>query len=249
LKRPLDGLRVVVTRSRTQASGLSAKLELLGAEAVELATIEIVGPVDGGDGLTAATGRLETFEWLVLASPNGAEQFVQAADVSRPEIRIACVGPSTAKVMTDAGYHVDLVPSRFVAEALVEAMPPPERAVPRILLVQAEVARPILEDGLHELGYDVERVVAYRTIDATITDVDRDRAASADLVTFASSSTVERFVRLVGVANLPPAIACIGPITAATVLELGMDVDIEAPVSTIDGLIAAIVEWAGRTAG
>lgn len=242
---PLQGVRVVVTRAKTQASVLTDKLLALGADAVGVATIEVVPPVDGGAALRSALAS-SSYDQIVVASPNGARTLAaMASEVAElGEARfapVATVGPSTAAKLTDSLLTVNLVPDRAVAEGLVDAMPSPSPGADRLLLAQAEVARDVLEVGLAAKGWNVDRVTTYRTIDAEVTDEDRRLAASGDVITFTSSSTAERFVRLVGLDMLPPVVASIGPITSATARDLGIEVTIEANPHTIDGLVAAIV--------
>ena len=112
-----------------------------------------------------------------------------------------------------------------------------------MLLAQAEVARPIVADGLRDAGWSVDVVAAYRTVDAVVSDDDRTRIAAADVVTFTSSSTVDRFVDLVGLEYLPATVVCIGPITAKTARDHGIAVDVEAEDHTIDGLVDAVVAF------
>lgn len=238
-----------MTRAKTQASVLTEKLAALGANAVGVATIEIVVPADGGAALTQALRSSDAYSQIVVASPNGARAL--AASVAAIEDLdvttlppVACVGPSTAAKLADSPLEVNVVPDRAVAEGLVEAMSAPEPGHDRVLLVQAEVARDVLEVGLDAMGWSVDRVTAYRTVDAEVTDADRELASSGDVITFTSSSTVERFVRLIGTDSIPPVVASIGPITSATARELGLVVDLEADPHTIDGLVAAVMTWA-----
>lgn len=244
---PLDGIRVIVTRAKTQASVLTEKLVALGADAVGVATIEIVPPVDGGEALRSALASGD-YDQMVVASPNGARAVAAAAVLTDQDDfpPVATVGPSTAAKLDGSPLTVNLVPDRAVAEGLVEAMPSPAAGADRLLLTQAEVARDVLELGLAAKGWKVDRVTAYRTIDAEVTDADRARAASGDVITFTSSSTVERFVRLIGRDALPPVVASIGPITSATARELGVTIDIEANPHTIDGLVAALADSFSR---
>lgn len=242
---PLQGVRVVVTRAKTQTSVLTDKLAALGADAVGVATIEIVPPVDGGVALRSALAS-KTYEQIVVASPNGARALAAAAAevaelADATFAPVATVGPSTAAKLADSPLTVNLVPDRAVAEGLVDAMPSPSPGADRLLLAQAEVARDVLEVGLAAKGWNVDRVTAYRTIDAAVTGEDRRLAASGDIITFTSSSTAERFVRLIGLDMLPPVVVSIGPITSATARELGIEVTIEADPHTIDGLVAAVV--------
>lgn len=242
--RPLDGVRIVVTRAKDQASSLVDQLESLGADCVAIATIAIVDPTDGGEARDHAVQGLASYDQLVVTSPNGARVLAASAQSQTAIPPVACVGPSTAGVLTDAGLNVNIVPDRAVAEGLLAVMPTPPDDNKRLLLFQAEVARDVLGDGLSKLGWNVDRVAAYRTVDAEISADDATAAASADVITFTSSSTVERFIRLVGADFLPPIVASIGPITSATAVEQGLIVDIEAEQHTILGLVEALVAWA-----
>ena len=158
--------------------------------------------------------------------------------------RVAAIGPGTATVLAGDGIRADLVPERFVAESLLDALgDPPAGGVARLLLARAEVARDVLPDGLRARGWQVDIVDAYRTVAAPISDAQRAGVASADVITFTSSSTVERFIDAFGADAVPPVVACIGPVTAATAREHGLRVAVEAPVHTVDGLVAALVAW------
>jgi uroporphyrinogen III methyltransferase/synthase len=246
-RRPLLGRRVVVTRSRAQASQLSARLRAEGAEVVEVPTIDIVDPADGGAALRDAVARVAGYRWVVLTSPNGARRFTAELRDGRDlaGVRLAAIGPGTAAALADARLIADLVPERFVAESLLDAFPDPEPGGPnRVLLARAEVARDVLPDGLRARGYDVDVVDAYHTVPAPVDDAARRAVADADVITFTSSSTVERFLDAVGADHVPAAVACIGPVTAATARDRGLHVDVEADVHTIDGLVDALVAWA-----
>ena len=92
-------------------------------------------------------------------------------------------------------------------------------------------------------GWAVDVVDAYRTVPAAVTDEQRAAIAGADIITFTSSSTVDRFVEAVGASAVPPVVACIGPVTAATARGHGLTVDVEAEVHTVEGLVDALVDW------
>ncbi len=185
--KPLDGLTVVVTRAKTQASVLTDKLVALGAHTVGVATIEIVAPADGGASLNAALVSC-SYDQLVVGSPNGAKALAAAVagliDTGELDATalppVACVGPSTAAKLADSPLIVNVVPGRAVAEGLLDAMSTPQPGSDRLLLVQAEVARDALEVGLTGNGWRVDRVVAYRTIDAQVTSADQALARSGD---------------------------------------------------------------------
>ena len=246
-RRPLLGRRVVVTRSRGQAGQLSDRLRVAGADVIEVPTIEIAEPADGGSAVRAALARVSSYDWVVLTSPNGARRFTRELRDGRDlaGVLLAAIGPGTAAALAEERLVADLVPERYVAESLLAAFPdPPDGATGRVLLARAEVARDVLPDGLRARGWDVDVVHAYRTIPAPVDDDVRARVSAADVVTFTSSSTVERLLDAVGPDHLPPTVACIGPVTAATARERGLRVDVEAPVHTIDGLVEALVAWA-----
>jgi len=244
-RRPLFGRRVVVTRTRAQASELSAGLRDLGAEAIEVPLIETHDPADGGAALRVAAERLGTYDWVVVTSPNGAARLLAAVPDARTfgAAKVAAIGPGTAAALAAGRIRADLVPERFVAEALLEAFPP---GPGRVLLARAAVARDVLPDGLRAGGWEVDVVEAYRTASAPISEEQRAAVAGADVITFTSSSTVDAFVGALGAEALPPMVACIGPVTAATARGHGIDVTIEAPVHTVRGLLDALVAWSGR---
>jgi uroporphyrinogen III methyltransferase / synthase len=243
-RRPLFGRRVVVTRAREQASGLRHRLEALGAEVVEVPAIEIE-PID------FSVPRLDRYDWLVFTSANGVAAFFDRGLVpggldtrALAMLRVAAIGPGTAAALAARGVRADLVPARFVAEALVEAFPPPSRDGARVLLARAEQARDALPAGLRERGYAVDVLPVYRTVAAASHPdaLDRVRRGGLDAITFTSSSTVTNFCNLFG--DLPdpqPLVASIGPVTSRTALERGLRVDVEAEDHTIDGLVSALL--------
>ena len=231
-RRPLFGRRVVVTRAREQASELAERLVALGAEVVELPTIEVVGePVDVDP---------SAYDWVAFTSSNAVERVLTTLHDARSfgGARVAAIGTATADALRSFGVIADLVPERFVAEGLVEVFP---SGPGRVLLPQAADARAVVADGLRAKGWEVDVVVAYRT-ERTAPDAAALAAArTADAVTFTSSSTVRHYVEVVGVDAVPAVVACIGPITAATAEQLGLRVDVVAEVSTVDGLVDALV--------
>ena len=250
----LAGTRIVVTRARTQASGLVRRLSDLGAEVVELPVIAIEEPSDGGAATTAAADRVVSggYEWVVVTSPNAVSRFVDALG-SRPApaaTRWAAVGASTARALMERGIVPDLVPTAAVSDALVEAFPPaappgsaPGRATREgtVLFVRAERVRDVVAPGLAAKGWRVDEAVAYRTVAGDVDPSAVDAARTADAVAFTSSSTVERTVDVLGVSGVPHVVASIGPVTSATARAAGLEVTVEAGEHTVDGLVAALV--------
>jgi uroporphyrinogen-III synthase len=248
--KSLDGRMVVVTRAAAQAAGIESRLRRLGATVVSLPTIEIDDPADGGAALASAASDLArgAYDWVVLTSTNGARRLLARVDdpLAVGGARVAAIGPATARVLGESGLTVDLVPDRYVAEALVEAFPSGRG---RVLVARAAVARDVLPQGLRAKGWNVDVVEAYRTRPARPSSDDVERAATAEVIAFTSPSTVDGAIGLLGLDRVPPVVACIGPVTAAAARERGLKVAIEAEVHTVDGLVDAVVAWeAGRDA-
>jgi uroporphyrinogen-III synthase len=178
----------------------------------------------------------------VLTSANGATRLLAELHDARAfgTAKVAAIGPGTAEALAAGNVVADLVPDRFVAESLLDAF---ADGPGRVLLARAEVARDVLPDGLRAKGWDVDVVDAYRTVAAELSPAQRDAVASADVITFTSSSTVDRYLDAMGSDAVPPVVACIGPVTAATARERGLIVDIEAEVHSIDGLVDAVLGW------
>jgi uroporphyrinogen III methyltransferase / synthase len=255
-RRPLFGRRIVVTRARVQAGGLSVELERLGAEVLEFPTIEIRPPEDF-EPLDAAIRDLDSFSWLIFTSVNGVEAFVRRLAHLGLDLRavprgakIAAIGPTTAQKIREAGLRVDVVPKEFRAEALIEEVTGDSLVGQKILIPRARVARKILPEKLREAGAEVVIPPAYESVPSL---EGRDELAKEleagriDCVTFTASSTVENLVRSFGAkvaARLLAGtrVACIGPITADTARKHGIRVDVEAREYTISGLIEAAVE-------
>ena len=280
-RRPLLGRRVVVTRSRAQASELSSRLRELGAEVLEFPTIEQVEP-QSYEGLDAALGRLDSYDWVVFTSANGVAPFfdrLAASAEGRPRdaralrsCRVAAIGPATAQALRSHGIEPDVVPDRYVAEAVFERLSAAgDLRGTRVLIPRAQVARETLPEMLRAAGASVDVVTAYRT------QVPADAGARAgrlaemlearevDAVTFTSSSTARNLAsNLGGGAATPPGqgqspteaarllarsgakLFAIGPVTSKTLLDLGMPSPVEARTYTIPGLVDAIVGEFGR---
>lgn len=247
---PLRGQRVLVTRARAQAHDLVARLEALGAIPIVFSVIHIVPPMDHYAALDAALRQLATFDWAVFTSVNGVlHVWERLAALGLPPtalatVQCAAIGPATAAALRERGVPPTLVPERYVAEALLDAIPHP--AGQRFLLPRADQARDALRVGLQAVGADVVEVPAYSTV---LSEPSAEALAAVqagvDVLTFTSSSTVRNFVEHVGLATAHALAArarvvTIGPITAATAQELGLRVDVVATEYTIAGLVAAM---------
>jgi uroporphyrinogen III methyltransferase/synthase len=246
-RRPLHGKRVVVTRARAQASGLAATLRGLGAEVVELPAIRIEPRIESEE-VREVAGALGIYELVCLTSPNGVRLLFEAMEAAGVDARalagvtVAAIGPGTARALAERGVRADVVPERFVAEGLIEALEDQEVAGAGVLGARAAEARDVLPDALRERGAEVDVVALYETVREQPEESEIEAAQSADYVTFTSSSTVTNLTEALG--DRFPAdarIVSIGPITSETVRAAGLEVDVEAERHDIDGLLAALL--------
>jgi uroporphyrinogen-III synthase len=262
--RPLSGCRVLVSRAKKQAGALSSALHELGCEVIEIPFIEIRQP-RSYQSLDTALRNIATYGWLILTSVNGVEALFARAREKKVELpavaglKIAAIGPATKKAIEEHGLTVAVTPKEYVAESVVRAL---RRRVKgkRILLVRAKVARDVIPRELRQAGAEVDVVEAYETVTPKssakrLRTVLAHQSRQPHAITFTSSSTVRNFVQLLGVRAARAVLkknaihhgihsASIGPVTSATLRELGLPVDIEAAEYTIPGLVAAIVKHA-----
>jgi uroporphyrinogen III methyltransferase/synthase len=255
-RRPLFGRRVVVTRPRPQAARFAALLEGYGAEVVAVPTIRLEPPDDFAP-LDAAIGGLARFRWVVFTSANGVAAFrerLAAAGLDARALaaaRLAAIGPETAEALARAGLRADVVPSEYRAEGLVDALRDQLAAGSEVLLVRAAEARDVVPRELSALGAQVTVAPAYRTVpvkEGADHVVGLLEARRVDVVTFTSSSTVRGFMALLAPEEVRRllggvALAAIGPITAATIAEYGLEARISPREYTIPALAAAIAAY------
>lgn len=247
---PLFGKRIVVTRARGQADGLTSKLTALGADVVELPTIEIRPPADAAP-LDAAIARLDSYDWLIFTSANGVKFFLDRLDHSAFDwrnlrARICAIGPATRASIEALHLKVDLMGNEYIAEGLLAAFAGHDLEGRRVLLPRAAVARDLVPAGLARRGAVVDVVEAYRTVAPEhLAEHAReifDAPRQPDWVTFTSSSTVRNLASVLGPLGLGGVkAASIGPVTSRTAHQLGIDIAVEAREFTIDGLVAALL--------
>ncbi|NDA68447.1 MAG: uroporphyrinogen-III C-methyltransferase, partial [Verrucomicrobia bacterium] len=253
-RRPLFGQRVVVTRTREQASDLSRQLLDLGADVLEIPTIKIAAPTQR-EVLAEAMGSLGSYQWIVFTSPNGVtcffEYFFKAFEDIRGLgcLRIAAVGPATAAKLNELHLSVDAMPEKYVAKDIAKAIAAKDDLENlRVLLLRAEVANPELPQLLEEQGAIVDDVAVYMTVPETDDPAGtaaRLREEGADWLTFASSSAVENFHARFPLPELLkkfPGLktASIGPETTKAFAALGLKPTVEAKQHNIAGLVAAL---------
>jgi len=253
-QRALFGRRIVVTRTREQASQLARQLLELGAEVLEIPTIKIVPP-DEKQPLLESMRGLGEYDWIIFTSPNGVtvffDYFFKAFEDVRAlgNVRLAAVGPATAARLRELHLRVDAMPEEYLAKKIAKAVSEFESVENlRFLLARAQVANPELVKELEDRGAIVDDVAVYKTVSETA-DVNGAAARlledGADWITFTSSSTVENFHARFDLPKLMrkfPRIqlASIGPETTKAITALGLKPAIEARQHTIDGLIQAL---------
>jgi uroporphyrinogen III methyltransferase/synthase len=246
--RSLAGVSVAVTRAREQASVLAGRLRSLGASVIEAPAIRIVPR-------PFTVPELTTYDLLCLTSPNGVRLMFQAlADSGRDArslagVRVAAIGPGTARSLREHGVIADIVPERFVAEGLVEALA--DTPLGHVLLARAAQARDVLPTALAQRGADVDVLELYDTEAEALSEEQLQAVRQADYVTFTSSSTVRFLLQALGDADplSGPRLVSIGPVTSQTLRDHGLAVDVEAERHDIDGLIEALVRDSGLPSG
>ncbi|HET9495770.1 MAG TPA: uroporphyrinogen-III synthase [Chloroflexia bacterium] len=252
----MQGRRIVVTRAREQAASLVERLRELGAEPLECPAISIA-PLEDFSQLDAAVARLDSYDWVIFTSVNGARALVSRLGAAGKSVgdlctrRIAAIGPATEAELRQIGCEPAFVPDTYVAEAIIEQIDDVEGRC--ILLPRADIARQALATGLRERGATVDEVAAYRTVHAGGAGslAALLSGGTIDAVTFTSSSTVRYTVEGMVEAGLDragavemlnrTAVVCIGPVTAATAADLGLRVSAVADEYTTEGLVSALV--------
>lgn len=255
-RRPLFGRRVVVTRPRPQAARFAVLLEAYGAEVVAVPTIRLEPPDDFAP-LDAAIQELGRFRWVIFTSANGVAAFRDRLAAARLDARalaaarLAAIGPETAEALARAGLRADLVPPEYRAEGLADSLRDQVEAGSEVLLVRAAEARDVLPRELAALGARVTVTPAYRTVpvkEGADHVVGLLEARRVDVVTFTSSSTVRGFMALLAPEEVRRllggvVLAAIGPITAATIAEYGLEPRISPREYTIPALAVAIATY------
>ena len=257
--RPLFGTRIVVTRPRAQAAELVTRLEQLGADPIEVPTIQITAPKDTAP-LAHACHQIGDFDWVVFTSANAVSHFMQRLLKGRGDVRdlkgvrLCAVGPATAEALSQYHIRIDLVPEEYRTTGVVRALRHHQDLTgTRILLPRADLARDLLPAELQRAGATVTTVTAYRT-----TPVDLDASGGpdiyrlllerrVDIITFTSGSSVRNLMQALGADQAADLlrrvdVACIGPVTAEVATRLDISTTIMPSEYTVPAMVRAIVD-------
>ena len=254
-EEPLSGWRILTTRASKQSGGLARPLRELGAEVIEVPTIEI-RPPRSYRALDSALRNIGAYDWLILTSVNGVEALFARLKKLRMQkrklahLRIAAIGPATKRDIENHGLKVAVTPEKYIAESVVEALQG-QTAGKRVLLVRAKVARDVLPTELRKAGAKLDVAEAYEThvpagAKAKLNRLFAGAATRPDVITFTSSSTATNFLALLEKDHYHSLreiwLASIGPVTSATLQQAGFKPNIEAVEYTMEGLALAIAK-------
>jgi len=250
MERPLAGIRVMVTRPARASDELATALRAAGASVDWTPLIEI-GPPPDPQALQDAVDQADSADWIVFTSVNGVDAFARRRRAPLgAATRIAAVGAATARALAASlDRAADVVPARFDAQALADAIVARARKGASIAVFAAQDARPALRSRLLEAGARVQVTAAYTTREVVPADLIQ-RVARADIIVLTSGSGARALATgLAGTADplsRGKAVACIGPVTARVARELGLRVDTIARDASAKGLAAAVERAARR---
>lgn len=261
---PFAGKRVLITRTRAQASTLAALIEAEGGFPVLLPALELERRIDGPALAGAVEGlRAAAYAWVVFTSANGVgasfDAFRGAGLDARAlaGARVCAIGPATAEALVAHGILADLVPEEAVGEGVVDALGRAGLDGSRILVMRAEGGRAVLTEGLTAAGAIIDEVTLYAAAPPAAAPPEALallRERRIDAAAFTSSSTVRNLATVLADdhaarAGLDAAIVVsIGPATSASAREAGLEVAAEAEEHSVAGLVEALkTALAGRS--
>ncbi len=242
--RPLQGMRILITRPKEQSEPLAEEVARLGGIPIEFPTIRI-DPTSGDEEIERSAQNAGSYDWIVFTSANGAKLLLgtnakKALEPRGQNPRIAAVGPSTAKAVEEFGLKCSFIPSDYLTASLAYELPDVNGQ--RVLLVRAEETDSHMASVLKKRGAKVDEIHPYRvTIAPPATPPD-----AYDAILFTSPSTVLGFRETIPESQAPrnrnPIVCCIGPVTARAAETQGFKVDVVAKEHTTQGIVNALVE-------
>ncbi|MDO5538492.1 MAG: uroporphyrinogen-III C-methyltransferase [Eubacteriales bacterium] len=232
-KLPLGGKKILVTRPKELISSMSAKLRAQGAEVLELPAIRIEKRECEGK-IRHALENIENYDWLVFTSPSGVRIFFEDMRECHMDIRktgslkIAVLGAGTARELESHGCYADLIPEKYYAEDLGEALTDVCTGAEKILIFRAAIGSPELTSQLLNVPeVEITDLAAYDTVYETSGMVDLKaefEEGITDYAVFTSASTVKGFAKTAGDLDFSKVKAvCIGKKTKDAADKLGME--------------------------
>ncbi|NNM86974.1 MAG: uroporphyrinogen-III C-methyltransferase [Phycisphaerae bacterium] len=260
-RQPLFGLTVLVTRTRQQAGALTGQLTQLGARVLEAPTIEIAESQDTAP-VDAALKNMSTMDCVVFTSTNGVEAAwnrlrALGRDSRALPAKVAAVGTATAAALERIGIMADVLPEEFIGEkigvSLRQHFGSDGLVGCKVLLLRADIARPVLREQLEHGGAKVVDVPIYQTrAPAALPSEVLEALAAGEVqwITFTSASTVRNLHALLPDHLRPMVHAArrlsIGPITSEALRELDWPPTVEAAQHDIVGMVQALLAATGR---
>jgi len=255
--KPLFGWRVLVPRTREQASTVSDRLREYGAVPEEVPTIAVEPPRTPQQMERAIKGLVTgRYQWVAFTSINAVKAVREKLEEYGLDarafagVKVAAVGEQTSAALLDFGIRPDLVPDgQQSAEGLANAWPPYDDLldpINRVLLPRADIATETLVAKLTDLGWEAEDVTAYRTVRAAPPPApirEAIKGGGFDAVLFTSSSTVRNLVGIAGKPHAVTVIGVIGPQTAKTANDFGLRVDVTSTKPSVTALVDALAEF------
>jgi uroporphyrinogen III methyltransferase/synthase len=248
---PLIGKHILITRAIEQVEEFSHLLGEYGAQVHAFPTIEIAPPKDWQP-MDKTIEKIDSYDWVIFTSVNGIKYFTERLKKKGTDItvlrkkKICAIGPRTQKELEKMGLTVHFRPSEYRAEGIAEGLKVLGIQGKKILFPRAREARRILPEEMREAGAQVDDVEVYQTVKPAQGKYSLAAILKKgiDVVVFTSSSTLRNFMELLPdkTALNGVKVAIIGPVTAETARDYGLEPTIMPTEYTIPSLVQAIVE-------
>ncbi|WP_400242670.1 uroporphyrinogen-III synthase [Niallia sp. JL1B1071] len=251
MAKPLLGKKILVPRSKKQASVLSKRINDLGGIPVEVPLIAFQEKHLSDEVIVSL--KCQAYDWLVFTSRNGVEAFFK--EIKRVELtvdsKIAVIGEKTTAAVSEYGYQADFIPSQFVAEQFAKEFVAISEKNQRILIVKGNKSREFLADELREAGLQVDEAILYETYFPKESEellVEEVKKNGLEVLLFTSSSTAQHFMQVIKKNQLmdrleSSIVISIGPITTETLQCYGLPVTVTADPYTTDSILEHLVQY------
>ena len=261
--KPLANRTILVVCSAKKLAALASGIEAMGGNALSFPVIE-VRDIEDKQPLDEALASLKEYSWIIFTSAYGVRYFVRRLRQIGIKLpvesmpRICAIGPATAREVQESGYRVELIPEKYVAESLIEALEKYHGGLQalsgrRVLIPRAAEAREVLPEALAAAGIRVDAVPCYQTVRVKPAPEILQQLSNQkpDMLVFTSSSAIRGFVDVLGKDAgvrmlLESAVAVLGPITGNTAESFGKSAEVLPGENTIASLLEAMGEFYGN---